>query len=464
MNWLELATARKDELLQELQKLISIESVLDESAVTDEAPFGPKPLEALEYLLHLGEAQGMTTKNVANVAGHIEMGQGDELIGVLGHVDVVPAGDGWSVPPFEGRIVGSKMIGRGTIDDKGPTMAAWMAMKLVKDSGIPLERRVRLIIGTDEESGFRCVRRYFETEEMPTLGFAPDADFPIINAEKGIAGVELSQPATNEATSLEFFQSGERTNMVPDEANAFLDVALSDIESSFHQFLRSQNLKGKAQDVNGKTSLLVTGKSAHAMEPDHGINAALKLAEFLKTLHVGGQGQKFVEALVHAFGSDSRGRAFDGAYSDEMSGDITYNAGVIQYAREEGFTIKVSMRYSVSAPFHEVVERMTTHFKKNEIHVHVRSNSAPHYVEASDELIQTLSTVYERQTGEKAELLAIGGGTYARVLKKGVAFGMVFPGEADVAHQADEFVDIENLLKATAIYADALAELAGKKD
>lgn len=464
MNWLELATARKDELLQELQKLISIESVLDESAVTDEAPFGPKPLEALEYLLHLGEAQGMTTKNVANVAGHIEMGQGDELIGVLGHVDVVPAGDGWSVPPFEGRIVGSKMIGRGTIDDKGPTMAAWMAMKLVKDSGIPLERRIRLIIGTDEESGFRCVRRYFETEEMPTLGFAPDADFPIINAEKGIAGVELSQPATNEATSLEFFHSGERTNMVPDEANAFLDVALSEIEQSFHQFLRSHNLKGKAQDVNGKTSLLVTGKSAHAMEPDHGINAALKLAEFLKTLHVGGQGQKFVEALVHAFGSDSRGRAFDGAYSDEMSGDITYNAGVIQYAREEGFTIKVSMRYSVSAPFHEVVERMTTHFKKHEIHVHVRSNSAPHYVEASDELIQTLSTVYERQTGEKAELLAIGGGTYARVLKKGVAFGMVFPGEADVAHQADEFVDIENLLKATAIYADALAELAGKKD
>ncbi|MBM7706900.1 succinyl-diaminopimelate desuccinylase [Chryseomicrobium aureum] len=464
MNWFELATARKDELLKELQQLISIESVLDESAATEDAPFGPKPLEALEYLLHLGAEQGMTTKNVANVAGHIEMGQGDELIGVLGHVDVVPAGDGWSVPPFEGRIVGSKMIGRGTIDDKGPTMAAWMAMKLVKDSGIPLERRVRLIIGTDEESGFRCVRRYFETEEMPTLGFAPDADFPIINAEKGIAGIELSQSSTNEASSLVFFQSGERTNMVPDEANALLELPLSELEASFQKFLLANNLKGKAQNVNGKTSLIVSGKSSHAMEPDNGINAAVKLAEFLVTLNIGGQGAKFVKTLVDAFGSDSRGKTFDGYFSDEMSGETTYNAGVLHFVREEGFTIKVSMRYSVSAPFEELVEKITDYFKQNKVDVRVSSNSGPHYVDASDELIQTLSTVYERQTGEKAELLAIGGGTYARVLKKGVAFGMVFPGEADVAHQADEFVDIKNLLKATAIYADALAELAGKKD
>ncbi|MFC4355870.1 dipeptidase PepV [Chryseomicrobium palamuruense] len=464
MNWQELVLERKDELLQELQQLIQIESVLDESNATEEYPFGPKPAEALAYLLQKGAEQGMKIKNVDNFAGHIEMGEGNELIGILGHVDVVPAGEGWSVPPFEGRIVDSKMIGRGTIDDKGPTIAAWMAMKLVKDAGISLERRVRLIIGTDEESGFRCVRRYFETEEMPTLGFAPDADFPIINAEKGIAGIELKQQASFESSKLLLFQSGERTNMVPDEASALIQLPLDDVNESFHEFLHTHKLSGKALDMDGKTSLLLYGKSAHAMEPDHGVNAAIKLAEFLTTLELDGQGNTFIATLVHAFASNSRGKDFDGYFADDMSGETTYNAGIVQFAKEEGFTIKVSMRYSVSCPFDEVMERITNHFKQRDVEVRVASNSAPHYVDKSDELIQSLSRVYERQTGHKAELVAIGGGTYARVLKKGVAFGMLFPGEPDVAHQADEFVNIDNLLKATAIYADAIAELAGKRE
>lgn len=464
MNWYQLALERKDELLNELQQLIQIESILDESQMTEEYPFGPKPAEALAFLLQKGTEQGMTVKNVDNYAGHIEMGGGEELIGILGHVDVVPAGEGWSVPPFEGRIVDNRMIGRGTIDDKGPTIAAWMAMKLVKDAGIPLERRVRLIIGTDEESGFRCVERYFKTEEMPTLGFAPDADFPIINAEKGIAGIVLSNSSSNEDTSLVFFESGERTNMVPEEAKAVLEGELADIEESFTKFLQVNNLQGKIQTENGNTLLSVRGKSAHAMEPDHGINAAIKLAEFLVTRDLGGLGQKFVETIFEAFGKDSRGTAFNGYFKDDMSGETTYNAGILQFKREEGFTIKVSMRYSVSCPFEQVIERITASFKEAGVDVTVSSNSTPHYVDESDELIQTLASVYERQTGNKAELLAIGGGTYARVLKKGVAFGMLFPGEADVAHQADEFVNIDNLLTATAIYADAISELAGKKE
>lgn len=464
MDWYQRAVERKDELIQELQHLISIESVLDEAAATDAYPFGPKPAEALHFLLEKGQHYGMTVKNVDHVAGHIEMGQGEELIGILGHVDVVPAGDGWSVPPFEGRVVGNKLIGRGAIDDKGPTMAAWMGMKLVKDSGIELSRRVRLIIGTDEESGFRCVKRYFETEEMPTLGFAPDADFPIIYAEKGIAGLMLSQAASAESTDLIWFQSGARTNMVPDEANAYIQRPLSDIEPAFIAFLEQYQLKGRAQDVNGNTSLIVQGKSAHAMEPDHGVNAAIQLTRFLATQSLGGQGEAFVQLVVDSFEKDSRGKTFDGAFRDDMSGDTTYNAGILRFTKEDGFEIEISMRYSVSCPFDQLIESIRQHFDHRQVHVHVKSNSTPHYVEESDELIQTLSKVYERQTGDKAELLAIGGGTYARVLKKGVAFGMLFPGEPDVAHQADEFVDVENLLKATAIYADAIAELAGKKE
>lgn len=173
-------------------------------------------------MLNEGEKEGFVTKNIDNMAGHIEMGSGEELLGILCHVDVVPEGTGWTYPPFEGVVANDRIYGRGAIDDKGPTIAAWMAMKLVKESGIELSKRVRLIIGSDEESGFRCVTRYFEKEEMPDLGFAPDADFPIINAEKGIANLIFSQTGSSETETIQFFQAGKRTNMVPDEAFAYI--------------------------------------------------------------------------------------------------------------------------------------------------------------------------------------------------------------------------------------------------
>ena len=189
MDWLKIAQERQEELLTELQQLIQIESVLDETKASKAVPFGEGPLAALNFMLEKGTEQGMTVKNIDNMAGHIEIGEGEDLLGILCHVDVVPAGDPatWTYPPFEARIVDGKLFGRGAIDDKGPTMAAWLAMKMIKDAGIKLDKRVRMIIGSDEEKASAVLNRYFEKEEMPAIGFAPDADFPLINAEKGIA-------------------------------------------------------------------------------------------------------------------------------------------------------------------------------------------------------------------------------------------------------------------------------------
>lgn len=162
MDFLQLASKRKEELIHELQQLIQIESVYDEKTITKETPFGKGPAEALRWMLSRGEQAGFRVKNVDHVAGHIEMGEGNELIGILCHVDVVPAGNHWTRPPFEGVIEDGKLFGRGAIDDKGPTIAAFLAMKMVKELNIPLKKRVRLIVGTDEESGFRCVEHYFQ--------------------------------------------------------------------------------------------------------------------------------------------------------------------------------------------------------------------------------------------------------------------------------------------------------------
>ena len=462
MNWYEKAQARSGELIAELQQLIQIESVLDEENATVDAPFGKGPKQALDFMLAKGEAAGMATKNVDNMAGHIEMGQGEEILGILCHVDVVPAGDAstWSVPPFEGRIVDGKIVARGAIDDKGPTMAAWMAMKLVQAEGIKLNKRVRMIIGTDEESGFRCVNRYFEKEAMPSIGFAPDADFPLINAEKGIADIVFTQKKKRESTDqLQSFQAGRRTNMVPDQAIATIQHVADTIVQAFEQFLVAEQVSGTIEKQDAGYVLIVNGKSAHAMEPHKGKNAAVILAKFLASQLKNSAGKKFAEFMTTVFDGDHFGQALQFNYEDEMSGPTTLNPGIVSFD-ENGAFIRVSMRYSVSYPFDEKITEVQKNLASTDFTLDVRGNSKPHYVSEEDELVATLLTIYRKHTGDMSKPLSTGGGTYARVMKKGVAFGMLFPGEPELAHQADEFVDIENLLKATAIYAEAIVKLA----
>ncbi|WP_394121902.1 dipeptidase PepV [Planococcus donghaensis] len=457
MDWLLEATKRKETMLRELQELVAIPSVLSDET-TPTAPFGKEVKQALDWFLQKGREQGYAVKNVADVAGHLEIGQGEELLGILGHVDVVPVGEGWTKDPFSGEIQDGRLYGRGAIDDKGPTIAAWTALNMLKDADVEFTKRIRLIIGTDEESGFRCVERYFETEEMPTMAFAPDADFPIINAEKGIADLVFSTFSMYEDAILESFIAGYRTNMVPDKATAILNGQLEEWQEDFKEFCRGHQVTGVVEQHNGSTELTLNGKAAHAMEPDNGINAGILLALFLKD-RLEGDGQKFVAFVADTFYHDSRGRKLGLDFTDEQSGDTTFNAGIIRFEKNKTAMINVSMRYSVSYPFEE---KMAAYQLKDFV-VDIASNSPPHYVDENDPFIKTLQNAYENQTGSKAELIAIGGGTYARVLDKGVAFGMLFPGEPDVAHQADEFVDIDNLIKATAIYAEAIYQLACKK-
>lgn len=465
MDWLQLAQDRKQELLQELQQLIQIESVKDEKNFSDIMPFGAGPKAALDFMLQKGEEQGMIIKNIDNMAGHIEMGQGEEIVGVLCHVDVVPAGDiaSWTYPPFQGFISDGKLFGRGAIDDKGPTMAAWLAMKLIHDANIPLTKRVRMIIGTDEESGFQCVTRYFEKEEMPTIGFAPDADFPLINAEKGIAHlIFTSKEIKKSDEQLVTFFAGERINMVPDEATATLKYADKSTNENFQKFLNENDVEGTFTETEKGIIIVIKGKSAHAMEPEKGRNAAVYLAKFLQHVVTTKQSKSFVDFIVQVFDNDHFGTALDFHFEDTMSGPTTLNPGIVLF-NEHGASIEVSMRYSVTYPFEEKLTKVQALLQHEVFSVDVVSNSTPHYVREEDELIQTLLQVYRKYSNDFSKPLSTGGGTYARVMKKGVAFGMLYPGEPDVAHQADEFVDIDNLIKATAIYAEAIVKLVTKQ-
>ncbi|MBS4173869.1 dipeptidase PepV [Bacillus sp. FJAT-49736] len=472
IQWMDEVLKRKDDLIKDLQGLLQIKSVLDEENATEDAPLGVGIKEALQYLLNLGEKDGFTAKNVGNLAGHLEMGKGKELVGILCHVDVVPEGDGWSVDPYGGVVKDDKIFARGSSDDKGPTMAAYYAMKIVKELGVPLEKRVRMIIGTDEESDWRCVSHYFTHEEMPDMGFAPDADFPIIYAEKGISDYDIVQNLSSnvqtdkkEAAQLISFQSGRRYNMVPDFARAELLVKekQTEILQKYNDFLQQLEVKGKYYVESGVLILELEGISAHGMEPKNGKNAGLLLASFLKDTILDEQGGTFIQFAVNHLLDQSRGEGFGIQYKDDITGELTINVGKIEYTQNNGGRFGLNMRYPVTFDMTEGKNKIEEIVAKEGFSIENFSDSKPHHVDEKDELIQTLKKVYEEQTGEKAELLSIGGGTYARSLKSGVAFGALFPGRPDVMHQKDEYMFIEDLLKATAIYAQAIYELAGEK-
>ncbi|QIW21801.1 dipeptidase PepV [Bacillus thuringiensis] len=464
INWTEEVAKRKDDLIRDTQQFLQIKSVWEEESAKEGAPFGEGVEKALSFMLHKGETEGFASKNLEGYAGHLEMGQGEELVGILCHVDVVPEGDGWTTPAYSADIRDGKIFARGAIDDKGPTMAAYYAMKIVKELGLPLSKRVRMILGTDEESNWKCVDHYFKNEEMPTIGFAPDADFPIINAEKGISDIQVAQNGSEEkkgAYELVSFESGRRLNMVPDFAEAVITGEdVNALTVAYEEYLQTAKKIGEAIVEGNTVTLQIKGISAHGSTPEKGENAGLLLANFLTTVALDGKGASFASFVTETFTGDILGEKVGISYKDDISGPLTVNVGRLSYTKENGGNLGLNVRYPVTTNFDEMIAKLKEYVGNHGFKVADYSNSRPHHVDKDHVLIRTLQRVYEEQTGEKAELLAIGGGTYARSLKAGVAFGPLFPGKEELAHQKDEYIEIEDLLKATAIYAQAIHELA----
>ena len=450
----------KEDLLKDLFELLSVRSILG-TDITEETPFGSGPREALDLILSFGERDGYKTKLVENKAGHIEVGQGEELFGILGHVDVVPVVEAdWTSHPFKPEIRDGKIFARGSLDDKGPTMAAYYAVKLLDKLGVKWNKRVRVIIGSDEETGFRCVEAYFKHEEQPASGFTPDAMFPLVYAEKARATFDQKLKFVLEDGNYNYklvkFNGGQVLNMVIASAKAELVGEVSDIKEKFENFLAQEKLDGEVT-VEDTIKLTLKGKAAHGSTPQYGINGATKLAEFLSTLGLDNNGKNFVNYIVEKLANDPFGEKLGINYSDNEMGEATYNYGILDYDLEKKVGIvstdcRHPMKFDLVARLNGV--------KVDNIDIEVTSTKEAHYVPKDDELVTTLMDVYRKHTGDtKNDAFVLGGGTYARCLKKGVAFGLLFPGKEDTMHQANEYLEVEDLLLATAIYAEGIYKL-----
>lgn len=468
IDWQKEVEVRKEALLEDLQNLLRINSERDDTQVTADAPFGPGPVAGLKHMLAYGQRDGFVVKNVDNYAGHIEYGEGTETLGIFGHMDVVPAGDGWDTNPYEPVIKDGKIYARGSSDDKGPSMAAYYAMKIIKELGLPLSKKVRFVVGSDEESGWGDMDYYFQHEKAPDFGFSPDAEFPIINGEKGNVSVYTRFGGTSEGTyDLHSFEAGLRENMVPGTATAVVSVpsaeAATRMTGAFEVFLDEEPIQGTIKVNANQVTIKVIGKGAHGASPQSGINAATYLAVFLNSYDFAGNAKEFIEVAATLVHEDFYGEKLGVAFEDAKMGKLTMNAGLFIFKKEaeEGNFISLNFRYPKGTSAAALLAGITkTAGAIGATIVQGDRDQAPHYVPVDDPLVETLLQVYEDHTGQKGHEQIIGGGTYGRLLKRGVAYGAMFPGYTDTMHQANEFMALDDLFRATAIYADAIYRLA----
>lgn len=450
MNFGKKILDYKEEIMHDLNELISIKSVSGEDKAAAE--------KALDYILGRAEEMGFAVKKVSDKSGHAEFGEGKELAAVLAHVDVVPSGDGWSTDPFTLTEKDGRLYGRGVVDDKGPAIIALYSLKALKDSGIVPKRRIRLIFGAAEEIGMNDMEEYFSKEEMPTMSFTPDSEYGICLKEKGIMQLEVSAPS-HDGTILTEFHSGNAVNAVPSKAYALIDCT----ESEDNQLRRFADAKPGEYDfiytMDG-LSIFAKGKAAHASTPEFGLNSATHLIRILAANF----GQ-FVLGSLCSFIDDAIGLETDGAslgidYSDEESGELTVNVGRVDID-ENICRALIDIRYPVTADSGRILRRVRQRAAIDGLKTKLLNHEYPLSVEKDAPIITVLSEAYETVIGEKPELYSTGGGTYARTLNNtGVAFGPTFAGDETHIHDADESVDTDNFWQHAQICLEAIKGMA----
>ena len=445
----------RDEILEDVVRAVNIQSY--RSAPQPGMPFGEGPARALNFALELAESMGLKVKNVDNYAGHVEYGAGEELVGILAHMDVVPAGEGWTVPPFDGITRDGRIYGRGTMDDKGPAIAAIYCLKMLRDLNIVPKRRIRVILGASEECGTEDMTHYFAREELPDAAFTPDGEYPVCNQEKGILGLKLT--GSGGCGHVRRLEGGDAPNMVPVAAEARIDCDAAQAKALERAFA-----SGGADGVQmallpaegGQYTVRMLGRAAHGSTPELGRNAAAWLLDLLAGYLDGG----LLKFLHDRVGTRTDGKGLGVDCRDE-SGELTLNLGIV-CRNEENSEAVIDIRYPVSADGDRIAAGIAEEAAAYGVKTEVISHTPPLNVDPDSFLIRKLQRAYKTATGREASLYATGGGSYARSLKnRGVAFGAgIRPLSAYHIHSADEFLDIEDFLRHCEICLQAIYELA----
>ena len=442
----------QDEIIAAIQQNMRIDSVKGEAK--PDAPYGEGPKAALMDALALGERLGFKTGCADNRVGWVEYGEGEEMVGVLGHLDVVPVGDdGWTYPPFGAEIHDGKLWGRGVLDDKGPIIGSIFALKAIRDLGLPIDRRIRVLFGTDEECGSSCVEYYVDNGyEMPTIGFTPDGDFPLIFFEKGMTRFDVGGKVTDKGNiEVEYFGGGIAANVVTPTCKLIVkgDIKVAETEGV------------TVCKEDDKTIVEAVGLGAHGSMPELGVNAAVKLLNAVKENDFGGDFARYMNFILEKVGTEVHGESFGVHYIDEETGETSCNLGVLNFDGEN-MSLTLDIRYPKTATAEVVDPAVEAVAKEYGLEILGTSGAKCLYVPQDSELVVKLMDVFKTMTGRDDKPMAIGGGTYAKHFPNMVAFGPCFVEDPSVIHQPNEFAEISKLMQGIQMFGAAMYELAQK--
>ena len=453
--------AHKDDLVRDVCRVVAIDSVKGEAQ--QDAPFGPGPKAALEETLKIAAEMGFEAVNLDNYVGLVDVGTGERQLDILSHLDVVPVMDDWTVTkPFSPLVKDGKIYGRGSADDKGPSVAALWGMRCVKDLGLPLKKSARLILGTDEESGSGDVHYYYSRNPEAPMTISPDADYPCIYIEKGGCGGAFGAGYDEcVGPKVVSFTAGTRTNVIPGLASAVVSgIDIQTVAAAMSVTAAKTGVRFEAKKTGDIIRLDSFGLGAHASLPMDGNNALTALIELIVSLPLGGGLYGKLKALADMFPhGDWRGEAL-GVRMEDEAGPLTIALTVLK-ASDGKLDGRIDSRVPLCSTEENTKNVISAALEKNGFEPHLGQH-APHYVPKDHPLVAELMKTYREYTGRSDEPLAIGGGTYVHNLKNGVAFGCAMPGTNNQMHGADENAVIDELVVSAAMIAQVIADLCGE--
>ncbi|MEG0076296.1 dipeptidase PepV [Anaerorhabdus sp.] len=437
-----------DEILTHLKTLVSYDSTM--GASEEGYPFGKVPAACLNKALEIADSYGFKTVNLDNYIGYAEMGEGKDLIGILAHLDVVPAGEGWNTDPFDMVIKDGKAYGRGTTDDKGAVVASMIAMQIVKELNVPLTKRVRLIMGTNEENGSKCLEHYVEKEGHIDMGFTPDGCFPGVHGEKGMVGGQFH----SKETKIHDIQGGVASNVVCNKCTITIDKN-SFSTKVLEDYFNDNDIEYSFKDENDTITIEAHGVAAHASTPSLGKNA---ISHLLVGLKKAGYQDAFVDFYNDRIGLTTDGSLMGAKCSDEY-GELTFNVGVIGL-KEGKISGTIDIRFPVTMTVKQILEKMTPNLETEGGYVEITKTHEPLYFPIDSPLVTKLLEAYQEVTGDMESIpLTMGGGTYAKGINNCIAFGCEMQDVDNHIHDANEFISIEALVVQTEIYVNAIIKL-----
>ena len=449
MTRMEMIEPFQEEMLGKLSRLIAINSVEDQPLPGK--PFGEGPAKALAEALDIARELGFETRNMENYCGYAEMGSGKDLIGLCAHLDVVPAGEGWDSDPYSMVRKGEYVYGRGVSDDKGAVIASLYAMKIVRDLGIPMNKRVRLIMGCNEETGSKCMEYYGKHGEPVTAGFTPDGNFPGIHGEKGGCNMLMKSKKTRILSMNGGFVSNAVCSRcetkVPEDA-----VNVDALKAALHKTPLSSF---EVTVENGVITIDAKGVAAHASTPLLGVNAA---GYTMKALQDAGMQDDFVDFYMDKVGIDCDGAGIGCKVADSY-GALTLNNGIVK--TENGvISCTIDIRYPVTLNSQKLRAMAEPNLENEKGSITIQSVGEPLFYPEDSALVQNLLKAYQDVTGDMEHLPeVIGGGTYAKSVPGIIAFGCEFPGDDNHIHDANESLKIRDLLVQVDIYVQAIINL-----